>query len=553
MTTTISSNYIVSQAYDSTALNTTVFTVSSGTGISFTNSFLVCGGGGGGGYADSGDGSKGRPGQHSLIIPIGNKITTLKNTGTMVGGGGGGGRTNQINGGNGGAGGGGGQASGGNGDSYILGGKGGGTAGGAGPGGGGSSYLNFAGGAGPGGAGAANLGGGGSGGGIGGISEQNGGLGGYGIVNNGTITTISNLQGIKTQNTAVNFPLYLSGAAPTNYNIIINDTNGQYGQLAGNYTGTTRFGIDSTSTITGLGTVGQSKTYLNVIKSGGASNASGQSQVGNNTYSWSITGTALTITRIISPSSAFISTPSIISNTTTLSIQCTLTSGTFTGAQLYGLYINDILYGSTEGTSSSSITFNGTTVLTPGSYSIVIKQSSTTIYSTGNPVNITVTCFVEGTEILCKDGIKLIENLQIGDEVITYKNGLKKIKYILNFKFKNNKSFDQMCRLKSNNLVITGGHSILVDELTELEQQKTFEIWSQLKKIEDKYLLLASISDRFEKLDNEDVYNLYHIALENDDIYGQYGIYANDVLTESICIHLYEHIQNKSKMTIVNK
>jgi hypothetical protein len=110
-----------------------------------------------------------------------------------------------------------------------------------------------------------------------------------------------------------------------------------------------------------------------------------------------------------------------------------------------------------------------------------------------------------------------------------------------------------MCRLKSNNLVITGGHSILVDELTELEQQKTFEIWSQLKKIEDKYLLLASISDRFEKLDNEDVYNLYHIALENDDIYGQYGIYANDVLTETMCIHLYEHIENKSKITVVNK
>jgi hypothetical protein len=245
----------------------------------------------------------------------------------------------------------------------------------------------------------------------------------------------------------------------------------------------------------------------------------------------------------------FIYSPQNIDSTIT-SINCLLTSGTFTSGTIYSLYINDVLYGSIAATLLTSIIFSGTCLLENGSYPIVIKEG-TTLFATGN--DITVTCFTEGTEILCKDGIKLIENLQIGDEVITYKNGLKKIKYILNFKFKNNKSFDQMCRLKSNNLVITGGHSILVDELTELEQQKTFEIWSQLKKIEDKYLLLASISDRFEKLDNDDIYNLYHIALENDDIYGQYGIYANDVLTETMCIHLYEHLQNKSKITVVDK
>jgi hypothetical protein len=568
MTTTISSNYIVTQDYSSTPLDTTVFTVSSATGISFENTFLVCGGGGSGAVQGNGN-----VGKHSLFIPQSNIVTTLLNTGTMVGGGGsGGGYGNR--GGNGGCGGGGGGGgyfvTGQDGFSYYSGGNGGNASnstttsgnGGSGPGGGGGGTGGSNGSVGPSGSGGIGYRGGGGGGSGGGDSGNDGfgnktlytgSIGGYGIVNEGTINTLSNLQGIKTQNTAVNFPLYLSGTAPTNYNIIINDETGQYGQLAGNYTGTTRFGIDSTSTITGLNTVGASKTYLNVIKSGGASNTSGQSQVGSNTYSWSISGTTLTVTRIASPSIAFTYSPDPINDLTT-SITSTLTSGTFDGST-YGLYIDDFLYGSTISTNgSTSIAFNGTSNLLNGSYSIVMKDTAgTTIYATGSPVDIGVTCFAEGTEILCKDGIKFIENLQIGDEVITYKNGLKKIKYILNFKFKNNKSFDQMCRLKSNNLLITGGHSILVDELTELEQQKTFEIWSQFKKIEDKYLLLASISDRFEKLDNEDVYNLYHIALENDDIYGQYGIYANDVLTETMCIHLYEHIQNKSKMTVVNK
>jgi hypothetical protein len=53
--------------------------------------------------------------------------------------------------------------------------------------------------------------------------------------------------------------------------------------------------------------------------------------------------------------------------------------------------------------------------------------------------------------------------------------------------------------------------------------------------IEDKYLLLAAASDKFEKVINTDTYTYYHFVLENngnDD--EQFGVWANGVLTETM-------------------
>jgi hypothetical protein len=49
----------------------------------------------------------------------------------------------------------------------------------------------------------------------------------------------------------------------------------------------------------------------------------------------------------------------------------------------------------------------------------------------------------------------------------------------------------------------------------------------------DKYKLIAYYDERFEELNTEKKYNIYHIVLENDNKYGNYGIYANGILAES--------------------
>jgi len=81
-------------------------------------------------------------------------------------------------------------------------------------------------------------------------------------------------------------------------------------------------------------------------------------------------------------------------------------------------------------------------------------------------------------------------------------------------------------------LIISGGHSILVDDLGVLKE-KNKELFGGISKIDDKYLLLATVSKDFKEIKDGSEFQYYHLVLENEDEKGQYGIWANDVLTET--------------------
>jgi len=74
-------------------------------------------------------------------------------------------------------------------------------------------------------------------------------------------------------------------------------------------------------------------------------------------------------------------------------------------------------------------------------------------------------------------------------------------------------------------LIVTGGHSLLVDKLEETNEQPVM--------IDDKYLLFAYLSKDFVKLENIEMYTYYHFVLENSDDNGRFGVWANGVLTET--------------------
>ena len=84
-------------------------------------------------------------------------------------------------------------------------------------------------------------------------------------------------------------------------------------------------------------------------------------------------------------------------------------------------------------------------------------------------------------------------------------------------------------------LYLTGNHSLLVDSLTDEEKSKMDKLlWHlDIYKIYDKYKLLAGYSSLCEPVCDESVETIYHIVLEDPDIYFNYGIWANGVLTES--------------------
>lgn len=156
-------------------------------------------------------------------------------------------------------------------------------------------------------------------------------------------------------------------------------------------------------------------------------------------------------------------------------------------------------------------------------------------------------CFNEGTKILClnknlEEEYFLIENLRKGDLVKSYKHGYKKIDLIGKNPMINNpkKWFECMYKMEktetnglTDDLIVTGGHAILVDDLGDYKKIND-ERFFETPMIDDKYLLLSSVSNDFKKLENNNLYTYYHFILENngnDD--ERFGVWANGILTET--------------------
>jgi uncharacterized protein YqkB len=156
-------------------------------------------------------------------------------------------------------------------------------------------------------------------------------------------------------------------------------------------------------------------------------------------------------------------------------------------------------------------------------------------------------CFKEGTKILCENAMYVpIEELKIGDIVKTYKHGYQKVIMIahtnlLDYSQNMRNQLYTYSREKNPDLIedlhLTGGHSLLVDALTEEESTHMQKIkWSKDgRMVEDKYKLLACFSDNLAVSVEQNV-EIYHFTLEppeNAKPNYVYGIYANGILAES--------------------
>jgi hypothetical protein len=89
----------------------------------------------------------------------------------------------------------------------------------------------------------------------------------------------------------------------------------------------------------------------------------------------------------------------------------------------------------------------------------------------------------------------------------------------------------------TKDLILTGGHSILVDpsSLTEDEKEKNASLFNnEVQLIDGKQLLLSAASSQFVALTDTDEHSYYHFILENDDDDdARYGVWANGVLCET--------------------
>jgi hypothetical protein len=173
-------------------------------------------------------------------------------------------------------------------------------------------------------------------------------------------------------------------------------------------------------------------------------------------------------------------------------------------------------------------------------------------------------CFLEGSKILVlvdgKETYVPIEKLKKGDLVKTSLNGYKKIEVIGKGNIVNSGNNDRIeDRLYkcspvnypelTEDLYITGFHSILVDNLTNIQHEKTIKHMGKIYITDKKYRLIACVDERAEPWSKEGNFTIWHIALENTDKRMNYGIYANGgLLVESCSLNFLE---NHTNMTIM--
>jgi hypothetical protein len=97
----------------------------------------------------------------------------------------------------------------------------------------------------------------------------------------------------------------------------------------------------------------------------------------------------------------------------------------------------------------------------------------------------------------------------------------------------------------TEDLVLTGSHSILVDEfINDKQREDTIKINKQIYVTDGKYRLPACVDERTEIFEIPGLYNIYHIALENENYYSNYGIYANGLLVESCSKRYLKELSN---------
>jgi hypothetical protein len=201
-----------------------------------------------------------------------------------------------------------------------------------------------------------------------------------------------------------------------------------------------------------------------------------------------------------------------------------------------------------------------------GNNVLVMVNNATQMYIVTNkysPGDSSVSCFKEDTKLCCyKDGTEIyrpVQDLRKGDLVKTFRNGYVAINMIGTSKIYNSgnslrsKNKLYVCRREkypelTEDLILTGCHSILVDNITEIQKNQTMELLGDIYVTDQKYRLMSCVDERADPYLEEGVFNIWHLALDNVDYYMNYGIYANGLLVET-CSQRF--LKEKSGMTLV--
>ena len=173
-------------------------------------------------------------------------------------------------------------------------------------------------------------------------------------------------------------------------------------------------------------------------------------------------------------------------------------------------------------------------------------------------------CFLEGTKVLCLvDDVEKyipIESMRNGTLVKTTRDGFKKVVMIAKGDIDNygndERIENRLYKLSpskypqlTEDLFITGCHSILEFPLTEKQMEDTIKHLGYMYVTDANYRLMAYIDERAVPWNSEGKYTILHFALEHENPTMNYGVYVNGGLLVETCS--VRTLKNRSNMLIV--
>lgn len=322
-------------------------------------------------------------------------------------------------------------------------------------------------------------GGGGGGGGFGGVGNIcDGGNGGYGILNSGTIVTLINVQGTL-YNSSTNYlygPLFFAGNVPNNYKILINSST-NYGQLW-------CCGYISSSGFMNISIADNSilevTTYPSVLKISNSSSVTFTSSGTYENYNWNI-----------------------VENTSS-------NINTDTVNKYYDLVVTNNPVTCFHYNSKILSLINEKEEYVP--ISLLRKGDLVKTHRNGYLPIVGI-------------GKKKIINLHNKNE--RCQNCL----YVLTKEY-----FPEII----DDLILTGCHCILVDNLSEEQKESILKKYNKIFITGNKYRLETYLELKAQPYELEKECEIWHLCLENEIYTNNYGVWANGLLVETISERLFK-------------
>ena len=183
-----------------------------------------------------------------------------------------------------------------------------------------------------------------------------------------------------------------------------------------------------------------------------------------------------------------------------------------------------------------------------GSWGLSVPTPLYTQFNQPHPLK--YNCFLEGTCIETDRGQVAVEKLRKNDLIKTYNHGYMPLKLIgvrvVKHMANKERIKDQLyvCPKSkfpdaTDDLVVTGCHSLLLfrDFKDDFERSEVERVNKRICVTDGIYRFPACIlTEDTEVYPVKGTFNIYHFALAHDDVYINYGVYSNGLLTETASI-----------------